>query len=81
MPEKSDIQTAFHHAFDGPMGDLVLAVLADYCFARKTTAVGGTEAMAVNEGRRQVYIEIQRWLMGPKFDLLEHQAKLEKEKT
>lgn len=46
-----------------PAAQQVLADLQDFCCGFRTTAVGGSaHEMAVREGRRQVFLRIQRSL-------------------
>ena len=67
----------FQMTFGTEHGTRTLAWLAHYCHVRRTT-VGASEGIEVLEGRRQVYLEIQRLLLSPKVDERKHQAQLER---
>lgn len=56
-PEK--VRAAFRKSFNGPLGKLTLAWIADVCGATVTTADENATVMAVAEGRRQVWLAIQ----------------------
>lgn len=45
-----------------PAGEAVLRDLARFCYVTKTTASANPHAMAVAEGRRQVWLHIQQTL-------------------
>jgi hypothetical protein len=55
-------QQAFRKAFDGPAGELVLEDLARFCRAHDTTFHEDPRIHAVLEGRREVWLRIQRHL-------------------
>lgn len=48
--------------FGVPWGKEVLRDLANFCFANRTTAVHDVNHMLIYEGRRQVFVMIQRFL-------------------
>ncbi len=50
------------HGETGPVALVVLADLARICYAQKSTANANPTAMAVAEGRRQVWLYIQTQL-------------------
>lgn len=55
---------AYQTVFKSGYGNVVLADLADFCHAFKTTAPPGGDALlaAQREGRRQVFLRIQHHL-------------------
>lgn len=55
-----DRRRAYQHAFDpaAPHGKMVLADLANFCFAHKTTMMPDVRAQCVAEGRRDVWLRI-----------------------
>lgn len=53
LPKKAELS---------PSGALVIADLARICFASKTTAQPNVNAMLIAEGRRQVWLHIQKQL-------------------
>ena len=56
-------KTAYQQCFSGPFGEKVLNDLAKFCRANETTFVpGDTHGSALFEGRREVWIRIQKYL-------------------
>lgn len=55
-------RTAYVKTFTGPFGEEVLADLAKFCRANETTFHVDARAHAVAEGRREVFLRIQRQL-------------------
>lgn len=55
-------RTAYVRTFLGPMGQEVLIDLARFCRAHDTTFHPDARAHAVAEGRREVWLRIQRHL-------------------
>lgn len=55
-------QTAYHQAFLNPVGERVLADLARFCRAHDSTFHKDDRADALLEGRREVWLRIQRHL-------------------
>lgn len=53
---------AYQATFGGPLGTEVLEHLSYICFANRTTASGDRDAILVAEGRRQVWLDIQKYL-------------------
>lgn len=52
-------QQAYRQVFQGPYGELVLADLAKFCRAHESTFHESPQAMAFQEGRREVWLRIQ----------------------
>lgn len=71
-----EVRDAYAAAFQGPKGSLVLAHLADTCGATRTTFETDLHAMAVAEGRRQVWLVIQDVLNLTEADLRDLQAEV-----
>jgi len=71
-----EVRDAYARVFSGPHGSLVLAHLADACGATRTTFDSDLQAMAVAEGRRQVWLVIQDVLSINEADLREMQAEV-----
>lgn len=55
-------QQAYQQTFAGPVAERVLADLARFCRAHKTTFHPDDRAHAVAEGRREVWLRIQQHL-------------------
>ena len=51
---------AYVQIFSGPVGEKVLADLAKFCRAHETTFNADARAHAVAEGRREVWLRVQR---------------------
>lgn len=51
---------AYRGIFSGPKGDLVLKDLARFCRAHESTFHKDARAHAVAEGRREVFLRIQK---------------------
>jgi hypothetical protein len=55
-------RTAYYKTFSGPFGQEVLQDLAKFCRAHESTFHADPRAHAVAEGRREVWLRIQRHL-------------------
>lgn len=55
-------RTAYVRTFTNPMGEEVLRDLAKFCRAHESTFHADARAHAVAEGRREVWLRIQRHL-------------------
>jgi hypothetical protein len=55
-------RTAYVKAFSGPFGQEVLQDLAKFCRAHESTFHADARAHAVAEGRREVWLRIQKHL-------------------
>lgn len=71
-----EVRDAYASVFRSPNGSLVLAHLADTCGATRTTFETDLHAMAIAEGRRQVWLVIQDVLNLAEEDLREMQAEV-----
>lgn len=54
---------AYQRTFHGPLGEKVLKDLARYCRAAETTFHADPRLHAVAEGRREVWLHINRYLL------------------
>jgi hypothetical protein len=55
-------QSAYRSVFSGPAGDIVLADLAVFCRATEPTFHADARLHALAEGRREVFLRIQKQL-------------------
>lgn len=53
---------AYRKTFEGPLADVVLTDLARFCRAHESTFHADARAHAVAEGRREVWLRIQKHL-------------------
>ena len=57
-----DLERAYRHTFNGEVPKEVLADLRVFCHATKTTDAGDIYQMAINEGKRQVFLRIMTFM-------------------
>lgn len=62
MTTMKDLERAYRQTFNGEVPKEVLADLRVFCNATKTTDTDGPHQLAVNEGRRQVFLRIMTFL-------------------
>lgn len=67
---------AYQKTFHGPLADVVLKDLARFCRAHESTFHADPRAHAVAEGRREVWLRIQRHLRLTPDQLWEHYSGL-----
>jgi len=64
-PEEQKLLAAYHDLFESPLGKIVLDDLGKACFRDETTFFPGDPYVsAAQEGRRSVYLRIQRMMKG-----------------
>lgn len=57
-----DLERAYRQTFKGEIPKEVLADLRTFCHATKTTDTDGPHQLAINEGKRQVFLRIMTFL-------------------
>lgn len=60
--QRKQVRDAFMEKFPNPKNDLVLACIADENFAHRTTFHTDARIHALNEGRRQAWLQLQHML-------------------
>lgn len=60
--QNEELQAAYQHTFNTPFGKRVLADLAAYCGARKSTFDPDDRQHAFNEGKRDVFLRMQEFM-------------------
>ena len=54
------LKFAYREIFEGPYGKQVLADLIDFCYISKSTYVPNSDETIRNEGKREVFLYINR---------------------